>query len=393
MSAFTALLLIGETALLLPTAYLLFLTLVGLLYRRPSKRVQRPRSRFAILIPAHNEEVLLPHLLRSIDAETYPGELFDVYVVADNCTDATADVAARHGATVFERQDSILRGKGYALQWLLERVRDAHRTYDALVFLDADCTVSPDFLAVMDGRLQAGCRVVQSYYAVADPARSWVSALRSVALVMMHHTRPKGREVLRLSCGLFGTGMVLHRSVLDICAWNAYGLVEDAEYYLRLTERGIRVSFAPEATVFSPMPSSLKAAESQNMRWERGRLQLAWRYGFRFLWNGLRAGAPMKVDAAMEQLIPPLSVTGLLGVLLLGLSIISGDRIALALGLSINVALAGHLTIGLVAARTPSAVYRSLVFVPWFMLWKLAIYSRAWLPGGAQWVRTQRPHS
>ena len=121
-SLLLVILLIAQVAILLPSLYLLFLTVVGLLYR-PARRPQlAPSSRFAILIPAHNEELLLPRLLQSLQELEYPREMFNVYVVADNCSDGTAEVTLECGATVLERQDPDLLGKGYALRWLLQQL-------------------------------------------------------------------------------------------------------------------------------------------------------------------------------------------------------------------------------------------------------------------------------
>src|SRR5919201_4724168 len=134
-----------------PTAlmvlYLDVLSVAATLWRR-APHPSSPRHRFAILVPAHNEEQLLPRLLQSINALDYPRALYDVHVVADNCTDRTAAVAAAAGATVHVRADDQRRGKGYALRWLLARLGRAGAAYDAYVILDADSVVSPNFLRV-----------------------------------------------------------------------------------------------------------------------------------------------------------------------------------------------------------------------------------------------------
>ncbi|MCL6441804.1 MAG: glycosyltransferase family 2 protein, partial [Thermoleophilum sp.] len=156
-------------ALLVPLAllvapvclYLLVLTLAA-----PFGSVRRwaqgpgPVRRFAVLIPAHNEEPVLARLLASLDALSYPRNLYDVVVVADNCTDATAAIGRARGALVFERSDSVNAGKGHALRWLLDELERAGKVYDAYVVLDADSTVSPNFLWAMNERLRGGAQVV-----------------------------------------------------------------------------------------------------------------------------------------------------------------------------------------------------------------------------------------
>src|SRR5262245_11617787 len=131
-------LLLLQAPLAVMVAYLDILSLAAVLWQRAPRPVD-PRFRFAVLIPAHNEELLLPRLLRSLAALQYPPDLFDVHVVADNCSDHTAAVAANAGATVHERlSDEMARGKGFALRWLLERLRCQKPGYDAYVVLDAD---------------------------------------------------------------------------------------------------------------------------------------------------------------------------------------------------------------------------------------------------------------
>ncbi len=379
-----------EAVFLLFGLYLLLLTVAGLVRRARVHPPGRPSTRFAILVPAHNEELLLPRLLESLARVDYPRELYGVYVVADNCTDATAQVARQAGATVFQRRDSQRRGKGYALEWLLERVRALGPQHDAYLFLDADSVVSPGFLAAMDRSLRAGSQVVQGYYAVSNPTQSPVSALRAVALVLMHYVRPLGRQTLGLSCGLFGTGMAFRRQVLEGSGWDAFSLAEDVEYFLKLTARGVRVHFAPEAVLWAPMPASLKDATSQNLRWEKGRLQMAWRYGLPFLAQGLLRRDWARLDAGLEQIIPPLSVTFVVALLLLVVSLLVGNTWAVGLAVALNLSLAGHLLLGLLSARVSGGLYRALLYAPWFIMWKLWVYFQALLPGERSWTRTQR---
>ena len=371
--------------------YLLLLTLASFLYRRDTDTGRDARTRFAILVPAHNEELLLPSLMESLESVDYSRGLFDTYVAADNCSDATAAIARRHGAIVYERDVPALRGKPYALRWLLERVRGLDEEYDAYIFIDADTVVSPNILRVLDDRFQSGSDVVQVHYAVSNPTQSSASALRFIAFQLMNYVRPLGKKVLGLSCGLFGTGMGFKRDILDRHGWDAVTLAEDVEYALKLMDRGVRVEFAPEATVLSRMPASFGDARAQNLRWERGRLIMAWRYGLRFFVTGILERSPSKLSAGMDQLIPPLSVPCLAAGLLLVVSLISGKPALIGLGLAVNVSLAGHVLLGMRSARVPMRVYLAFGFAPWLLVWKTLIYLQSLLPGEIRWTRTERP--
>src|SRR5262245_17677490 len=389
---------LAAAGLLLLAAYLLLLTVAAVAARRQAPPPAGPgRRRFAILIPAHNEELLLGRLLHSLHALDYPVEARDFCVVADNCDDATAQVARSMGGRVFERFDASARSKGHALRWLLERLRSAGERYDAYVVLDAGSVVGPGFLRAMDARLESGSQVIQAYYSVLNAADSPVAALRTAALAAVHFVRPLGRGLLGLSCGLKGNGMCFAAPVLERFDWRWFSLAEDVEFHLTLVERGLRVDFAPEAIVLADMPVTLAQAESQNARWERGRLQLARAHvprllagGLRQLGRGHRVGL-LSIDAAAEQLIPPLSVPLVLGTLCLAGALVLGAPLAAFLAALGIAGQAAHLLVGMRLAGAPAAAYLALLYAPPYVAWKVALYARALVAGpAAPWVRTVR---
>ena len=188
-------------------AYLVLLTFAAALTRVASVPNAVEFRRFAILVPAHNEEGMIARLLDSVTRLKYTPELFDVCVVADNCHDRTADIARLAGVMVFERFDAVDRAKGYALRWLLEQLQGAGHAYDAYVILDADSVIAPNFLMAMNARLEGGATAVQAYYSVLNSRDSTMAGLRFAALAAVHYLRPLGRLRLGLSAGLKGNGM------------------------------------------------------------------------------------------------------------------------------------------------------------------------------------------
>lgn len=372
-------------------AYLLLLTIAAWFARRTTPlRQGPPTNRFVILVPAHNEEQLLPHLLASCQRLDYPRALFSVYVVADNCSDRTVAVARAAGAVVHERFAPEQHGKGHALQWLLERLWASGEPHDAVVIVDADSDLSPNFLRVMDARLACGERVVQGYYAVRDPEQAVSTALRAVALIVLHYVRPLGRMVLGGSAGLKGNGMVFAAEVLRAHRWTA-SLTEDIEYHMALILAGERVMFAPDALVKAEMPSSLRAARSQNERWERGRIEMIRRFVPRLLRTALRRRSFLLFDAAVEQLIPPFAVLSALTLLTLALALLAGHQVALGLGLFALMAQIVYVVTGLILTRAPGTVYRALLFTPMFLVWKIWLYLRILLGVKPErWIRTAR---
>ena len=358
--------------------------------RSPAPRT-KPTTRFAMLIPAHNEETVIGRLLESTHDLDYPTELFDVYVIADNCEDETEARARAAGARVLSRRDPQRLGKGYALSWALDLLPLAD--YDAVVMVDADSVVDRQFLRAMDARLAAGAQALQGYYGVLD-ARSTAAALRSVSFALMHYVRPLGKSLLGGSCGLKGNGMAFSADLLKAAGWQSFSVVEDAEQHLRLADMGYGVEFVPEARVWGEMPTSLRGARSQNLRWEAGRWKVARRWSLPLLWRGLRRRSLTLVDTAVEPLVPPLSVVAAMAAVagLSGLSL--GSAGLFVAGAASLGGLAVHVVGGMLVARAPLSAWRSLLAAPLYLVWKVALYGQALLGvGGEKWVKTPRAPS
>jgi len=371
-------------------AYLTALSIAAFIAPPPTPRPGPALRRFAVLVPAHDETLVIERVLATLQAQTYPRERFDIFVVADNCTDDTAALARASGAIAYERDDPSLRAKGHALRWLLERVQ-ARGSYDAYIVFDADSSVAPDFLTRMDARLAAGALVVQGHYRTLNDEATPVAALREAALASLHYLRPLGRAALSLSVGLKGNGMCFASEVLDDGGWTSAGLAEDVELHLALVRRGLRAEFAPEAVVRADMPTTLEAARTQNQRWETGRLATLRKDALPLLGSGLAERDPVKIDAAVEQLIPPLSIAvgAALGSAALGA--VAGSFPVVVIGLGAGAGFALHVVAGLVAVRAPAHVYRALARAPGYILWKIALYARATVaPKRQAWIRTDR---
>jgi cellulose synthase/poly-beta-1,6-N-acetylglucosamine synthase-like glycosyltransferase len=321
----------------------------------------------------------------------YPHKLYDVCVVADNCDDLTAIEARALGARVYERFDRSEQAKGFALRWLLQQLRDEGRGYDAFVVLDADSVVAPNFLCSVVARLGAGSQVIQAYYSVLNPNDSTVAALRYTALAALHYLRPLGRSWLGLSAGLKGNGMCFAAPILERFAWRWYTLAEDVEFHLALVCEGVRVDFAPETYVLADMPVSYAQATSQNARWERGRLQLLKRHVPALLLDGLRKRSALRLDAAIEQVIPPLSVPVALGGFCLLAGVLLGNQLATALATLCLVGQVVYLLAGLLLVRAPRRAYVALLSAPRYVLWKVSLYARSLIgTRTGRWVRTAR---
>ncbi|MBF9235687.1 glycosyltransferase family 2 protein [Microvirga alba] len=374
-----------------PASYLLLLSLAALVGgHKTAIQDQNPVLRFAFVIPAHDEETTLPRLITSLNQLNYPAELFRIYVAADNCTDRTAELARDMGAIVYERNDTINIGKGHVLRWALERVLASEAGLHGVVIVDADSSVSRNFLCVISSLMARGENAVQAYYAVQNASSSWSAGLRAIALAALHYIRPLGLVQLGGSAGLNGNGMALSVGLARQHCWPS-SLTEDLEYHAMLLLAGERVAFAPDAIVEAEMPNSLKNSYSQNVRWERGRMDVAVRYLPKLLRKAFETRLPLFLLGAAEQAIPPLALLGGAMTVATIAAFVSHSTLASSLALFVVSALTFHVLISMRLARLPLGVCASLLMAPIYLAWKLWLFSRLFMGLDRDgWVRTPR---
>jgi 1,2-diacylglycerol 3-beta-glucosyltransferase len=354
----------------IPNAYLLALLAAAWRGMRAAPPPRGPgRLRFAILVPARDEEAVIGDCLASLRALDHPADRFETIVIADRCSDATAAVAARAGATVWARRDGD-DGKGAALAWALERLARERPRVEAVAMVDADCTVSPNLLAVFEAHLLAGARAVQAAYGIANPDASWVAALRYASLELMNVVRPLGASAVGASAGLYGTGMAFSAELLARRPWTARSLVEDREQHLSLVAAGERVAFAREASVRSPSPTTLGSSRGQQRRWEAGRAALIRTWLPTLLARGLRRRDAAQLHAAVDLLIPPQSVLLAAGV---AAATRRPRRPAALASLAVQ---AAYVAGGLALVRAPASVWRALAVSPALAIFKLALLAQ-----------------
>lgn len=396
----------ARTAITVVTAYLGLLTVAAWRARRTSPvaaSAELEDQRVLVLIPAHDEERSIERTLTSLLALEHPPQLVEIHLVADNCTDGTvpiaSELASAHPGRVFvhPRHDPEHPGKGPALEWLMARLAD--RPADAYVFVDADTTVDPGFVGHVAPALAAGHQVVQGHYAVRDVGSSPLVAFRAAALAARTFLRPLGRSAIGGSAGLYGNGMVLTPTVMATRRWSNH-LVEDVELHLELLLAGHLVAFAPDAVVEAEMPDTLAAAESQNARWERGRIEMVRRYVPTLLRRAVTGGPARRVaylDAALDQLVPPLSVvvaaSGTWWLTALAKAATGRGRRPLrelAVVSAVGLVQVGYVGSALRLTSASASVYRSLLLAPRMVMWKLGLWLRALRRRDVAWERTAR---
>lgn len=379
-------------AVSLGCAYLWIIALASIRRSAPARPVT-VQQRFAVVLPAHNEEGVIGQTVATLQQQTYPREGFDIFVVADNCSDRTAEAARDAGAICLERVSAERSGKGAALQWAFGQIF-AYGTYDAVVVFDADTQVRPDFLQVMNNRLAQGAQVIQGRHVISNPRAGWFPALTWAMMVIDNRYSNQGRANLRLSAKHMGDSICLRREVLERLGWGS-GLTEDYELRLQLLLEDICIEYEPAAVGYGQAPATWQEAQAQRLRWASGIASAGRRYWQRLLKAGLKSRNWSQLDGAVSLSIPSYSTLTLLALILGGASLIWRGSLPGWLPGAWLATLALcfiYPWFGLALERAPAWAYLAILSGPVFMLWRTWINLLARLRGGKiHWVRT--PHS
>lgn len=263
-------------------AYQFFYLIYALFVSPKEYGATKQTNRYAVMISARNEEKVIGHLLQSIKACDYPSDLVDIYVVADNCTDETAQIATENGATVYQRFNKNLIGKGYALNELYSHITDLHGTeyYNGFFVFDADNLLDEHYITEMDKCFCAGNRVITSYRNSKNYGTNWISAGYALWFLREAKFLNNPRSLLGTSCAISGTGFLIHRDILkQQKGWVHFLLTEDIEFSVDNVLQGEKIGYCHTARLYDEQPSNFKTAWRQRLRWSKGFLQVMRDYG------------------------------------------------------------------------------------------------------------------
>ena len=261
------------------------------MWRRHENKITTPAKKFAVIVAAHNEHTVIGQLVDNLKDLNYPKDLYDIYVIADNCSDNTAQIARDAGAIVCERTDDTQKSKGYALEWMFNRLFDMEKTgkiYDAVAIFDADNLVHPQFLMEMNNRLLKGDRIIQGFLDAKNPYDTWVSGTFAIAFWVIDHVSHLAKTNIGLSAVLGGTGMCITIDVLKKYGWRATCLTEDMEFTMKSLAEGIKTTWAHDAIVYDEKPLTFKQSWTQRKRWAQGQFDVAHRFIPKMLVEGWR---------------------------------------------------------------------------------------------------------
>lgn len=353
------------------TSYYFVISLFGF-FRKHEDYSLPPSSRFAVVVAAHNEEKVIGELIRNLKNLDYPKELYDIYVVADNCTDNTAKIAAEKGARVIKRFNNLEKGKGYALEYAFNKIFESGIPYDAVVVFDADNLVSTDFLTIMNVRLLRGEKIIQGYLDTKNAEDTWITKSIYVGYLLTNRFWQLSKYNMGLTCALGGTGMCLSVDVLKKYGWGMTSLTEDLEFQTKALMNNIKVTWAHDARVYDEKPLSLMQSWRQRKRWMQGHCNVAGRYLFKLLLEGIRTRNLAMIDGAV-YLIQPFFLmfagAGILFNIFMGTEIVTYKPLWAIAGFFAQFF---YFSLGLTLERVRPKVYLWLVFYP--------IFAITWIP-------------
>lgn len=376
------------------TCYLIFLAVAFFAVKEPKEQEITHFNHFAVLVPAHNEDLLISRLCESLLKIQYPSTHYEIFIIVDNSSDRTAEIARTFPVQVMIRNDPLQLGKGYAINWALDQI--AFERYDAVFMVDADNIVDPKILIELNRSINHGEKAIQCYNTVGNRSDSWFSQLLFVSRtgnnLLYHHAKYK----LGLSSYLTGNGMCFNTALLRTSGWNAFSVGEDWEYYARLIENRIKIAFARNAMVFHQESRSLHQATSQRLRWSSGRFTVLRNSGIKLFLKGLRNKDWFTLDASLPLVFPNyslqinLTVLTLLSSLILSSSPFKTAIIGMSIGLLVLLFML--FATGVYLSGDYFRVFRALLYVPVFLLWKFIIdlFSFTGIYKGKGWVRTER---
>lgn len=379
------------------TIYLLVLALVYFIIRERKPGPDEPLNYFAILVPAHDEELLVATLCKSLLQIDYPREKFEIFIIADNCSDRTADICRHYPLQVLERHDPDNAGKGQALAWALQQV--ALDQFDAVFIVDADNYVDPAILRELSRLLNVGEQAIQCFNAVGNRNDSWFTQLLFVSRTIGNLLYHEAKYRLGLSSYLMGNGLCFKSELLQRRGWTAFSAGEDWEYYAQLVEDHIRIAFAAKAKVFHQESRSLNQATSQRLRWSRGRFSIARTLGLRLFMKGIRERNWLIFDASLPLIFPNyslqlnLTIISMVLAFLLPPFALKGFFIVAYLCLIVGQFLL--FLAGAFIAGSPGKIFCAALYVPGFLVWKsfIDILCITGLYRGKKWIRTRRHQS
>jgi len=386
-------LLLGLTSLLaIPTLVFSFqVFLAQRMVNALNKEIERD-FQVVILVPAHNESEVIADTLSSIASQL--GKNDTLLVVADNCTDSTASIAAKYTKNVIERQHETRRGKGYALDFGLQFLQQ-NEPPEVVIIIDADCQLSTSCINILAEKAKTENRPVQALYLMGAPEKKIISqAVAEFAWLVKNQVRALGLMRLGLPCQLMGTGMAFPWEVLKKADLAHGNMVEDMKLGVDLAIQGFPPVFCPNVLVTSEFPTSSRVTNEQRKRWEHGHLATIFSEVPRLLAATFKQKNYKLLSMALDLAVPPLSLLGLCLMVAVSLAfvltVITNNTIPIqTLSILISFFITAVFTAWFKFGRE-IMTFKDLCGIPFYILRKIPLYFSFLLNRQRKWVKTER---
>lgn len=266
-----------------------FVYMLIALFKKVPEFEAKAQLKYAVLISAKNEENVIGNLVRSILSQDYPKELFEVFVVADNCDDNTAQAARDAGATVYERFSKTERGKGFALRDLYNWLNRDYGwdSFDGYMVFDADNLLSTNYITEMNKVFSNGYKICTSYRNSKNYGSNWLTAATGIWFLREARHLNHARMILNVSCMVSGTGYVVHKDIVKRNnGWKFFLLTEDVEFSVDSILHGEKIGYCESAVFYDEQPTGFSDSFNQRLRWAKGFYQVLYK-NFKGLMKGL----------------------------------------------------------------------------------------------------------
>lgn len=373
--------------LMLPVLVLLLQVLAAILLPKSAFKPIVERPSVAVLMPAHNESLVIAKTIQTILPQLQDGD--QLLVVADNCADDTASIARNLGATVVERFSITLRGKGYALDHGIQYLHNMPP--QVVMIIDADCSISADFIQVLAQaclQLQRPVQALDLMLAPADP--SLKMRIAEFAWEVKNKVRPLGFKALGLPCQLMGTGMAfLWEDITKMSLANGH-IAEDMKLGIDFCRASKAAVFIPNVLVTSLFPQGEQVSTTQRTRWEHGHLGMIISEAPSLILESIKTRNMQMFGLACDLIVPPLAVLLLLCVAVFVVSFIASAQLALLLSSLILVVLIIAVLLAWLFFGRHIISFKQLCYAPIYALAKIPLYIKFFFNRQVEWVRSKR---
>ncbi|CUB52202.1 Beta-monoglucosyldiacylglycerol synthase [Bacillus subtilis] len=279
-----------QIVVILFTTYWIFISFFG--FGKPKTlKAYAPHKRFLLLVAAHNEEKVIQPLVQNLLRLDYPKELYDVFVIADNCTDQTAEITRNAGGHVINHTSAPNepRGKPYGIRYALNQFgSNLVKKYDAVAIFDADNLVSLNYLKEMNNHLCNGEKLIQCYLDSKNPNDNWMTLSYATSYYYMNRSWQLAKYRLGLGNAIGGTGFCVDTTLMREVGWTACSLTEDLEFTIQCLLKGVPATWSHHARIYDEKPNKLSMSMIQRLRWSRGHWDVCFRYAGKLLWKSVR---------------------------------------------------------------------------------------------------------